>query len=139
MSKVKDADLAACCHPTLVASSFEPAAAADGDADDLADMLGGLGMADEGAKCDICFARYAVIPIRAEHSIDAGKRCEECQDVVDKIQQVHPSSAKIRTLVKLLKAVKSDEKTIVFSQFTSFLNLVEPFLKEEGIHFVRCE
>jgi SNF2 family DNA or RNA helicase len=45
-------------------------------------------------------------------------------------------------MMELLVAVKgrSDgkEKTIVFSQFTSFLNLLEPFLKEEGIGYVRC-
>ena len=46
-------------------------------------------------------------------------------------------------LLKLLRDVEDrserQEKTIVFSQFTSFLNLIEPFLKKEGIAFVRCE
>ena len=30
------------------------------------------------------------------------------------------------------------EKTIIFSQFTSMLNLIEPFLDAEGIKHVRC-
>lgn len=55
------------------------------------------------------------------------------------MELVHPASAKIRMLLKLLKEVKPDEKTIVFSQFTSFLNIIEPFLKENGIRYVRCE
>ena len=57
-------------------------------------------------------------------------------------EDLPPTSAKIRTLIKLLKDVDersdSTEKTIVFSQFTSFLNLVEPFLKKEKIRYVRC-
>ena len=52
-------------------------------------------------------------------------------------------SAKIRMLLKLVSEVEErsgrKEKTIVFSQFTSFLNLIEPFLKQAGIKFVRCE
>jgi SNF2 family DNA or RNA helicase len=31
------------------------------------------------------------------------------------------------------------EKTIVFSQFTTMLDLIQPFLKDAGISFVRCE
>jgi hypothetical protein len=73
-----------------------------------------------------------------------------------------PSSAKIRMMLKLLHSIKTrsegKEKTIIFSQvrapftshtrlaynvsslqFTSFLNLVEPFLRREGIKYVRCE
>lgn len=46
-------------------------------------------------------------------------------------------------LLKLLSEIDeksgSKEKTIVFSQFTSFLDLVEPFLKENDIKYVRCQ
>ena len=46
-------------------------------------------------------------------------------------------------LLKLLNDVEErsekKEKTIVFSQFTSFLNLIEPFLKKTGVAYVRCE
>ena len=56
---------------------------------------------------------------------------------------VTPDSAKIRMMMQLLKGVeeKSEkkEKTIVFSQFTSFLDLIEPFLNAEGMKYVRCE
>lgn len=50
-------------------------------------------------------------------------------------------SAKIRQLVKILaeiEARKEGEKTIVFSQFTGFLDLLEPFLRRAGVTFVRC-
>lgn len=46
-------------------------------------------------------------------------------------------------LLKLLREVetrsKGTEKTIVFSQFTSFLDLIEPYLRAEGIQYVRCK
>ena len=45
-------------------------------------------------------------------------------------------------ILKLLDDIKtrSDgvEKTIIFSQFTSMLDLIEPFLKDEYIRYVRC-
>jgi hypothetical protein len=59
-----------------------------------------------------------------------------------------PDSAKIRKLLELLKEINSreddegkptGEKTIVFSQFTTMLDVIQPFLKDAGISFVRCE
>jgi SNF2 family DNA or RNA helicase len=54
-----------------------------------------------------------------------------------------PTSAKIRMMLKILRDIdensSSEEKTIIFSQFTSMLDLIEPFLKEAGVKFVRCE
>jgi SNF2 family DNA or RNA helicase len=53
-----------------------------------------------------------------------------------------PTSAKVRKIIELLKKIKAageDEKTIIFSQFTSFLDLLQLFLVEEGIRHVRCE
>ena len=52
-------------------------------------------------------------------------------------------SAKIRMILKLLNEVDENsrgaDKTIIFSQFTSMLDLVEPWLKDAGYRFVRCE
>lgn len=45
-------------------------------------------------------------------------------------------------ILKLLNDVKKksngEEKTIIFSQFTSMLDLIQPFLRESEIPFVRC-
>jgi SNF2 family DNA or RNA helicase len=52
------------------------------------------------------------------------------------------SSAKIRMILKLLHDIDEraeGEKTIIFSQFTSMLDLIEPFLRDRGIKYVRCE
>lgn len=44
--------------------------------------------------------------------------------------------------MKVLRDIRDQgkgERTIVFSQFTSFLDLVEPFLLLEKIKFARCK
>ncbi|WWC89156.1 uncharacterized protein L201_004074 [Kwoniella dendrophila CBS 6074] len=48
-------------------------------------------------------------------------------------------SAKIDELVKYLKVFPGDEKTLVFSQFTSFLDQVALRLKEEGMSWTRFD
>jgi len=54
-----------------------------------------------------------------------------------------PSSAKLRKMVELLQQIDeesdSSDKTIIFSQFTGMLDLVENFLKAEGTRFTRCK
>lgn len=49
------------------------------------------------------------------------------------------SSAKIRELTRLLRAEAHEHKFIVFSQFTSMLDLVEPFLQKEKLRFTRYD
>ncbi|KAF8161207.1 SNF2 family N-terminal domain-containing protein [Crassisporium funariophilum] len=49
------------------------------------------------------------------------------------------SSAKIDQLVHLLKLTPSTEKSLVFSQFTSFLDKIAEAFEEEGIPFVRFD
>jgi len=60
-----------------------------------------------------------------------------------RLESERPSSAKIRMILNLLRDIDersdSQEKTIIFSQFTSMLDLIEPFLREKGIKYVRCE
>ncbi|ROW13520.1 hypothetical protein VPNG_04383 [Cytospora leucostoma] len=49
------------------------------------------------------------------------------------------NSSKIREIVKILHKEATKHKFIVFSQFTSMLDLVEPYLREEGFKFVRYD
>lgn len=79
-------------------------------------------------------------------------RCEEC-DIRVAVEarrksgrvgsDLPPSSAKIRKILELLENIDNNtdgrEKTIIFSQFTSMLDLLEPFLRDEGINYVRCK
>ena len=49
------------------------------------------------------------------------------------------SSAKIKQLLKILHHESAQHKFIVFSQFTSMLDLIEPFLHTDGLIFTRYD
>lgn len=49
------------------------------------------------------------------------------------------ASSKIRQLIKILEAESDDHKFIVFSEFTSMLDIVEPFLRNAGFRFTRYD
>ncbi|KAF2158909.1 hypothetical protein M409DRAFT_61255 [Zasmidium cellare ATCC 36951] len=51
----------------------------------------------------------------------------------------HTPSTKIRHLLRILHRESPKHKTIVFSQFTTMLDLIEPHLKHGGISFVRYD
>lgn len=52
-------------------------------------------------------------------------------------------SAKTRMIVQLLKYIKEvsggREKTVIFSQFTSMLDIIESFLPTIDVNYVRCK
>lgn len=48
----------------------------------------------------------------------------------------------MRQILKILREIANrdqQEKTVIFSQWTSMLDLIEPFLFEAGIGFVRSK
>jgi SNF2 family DNA or RNA helicase len=52
------------------------------------------------------------------------------------------TSTKIRKILEILKATRETnpgEKTIIFSQFTSMLDLMQEPLKREGFNVCRCK
>lgn len=54
----------------------------------------------------------------------------------------HESSAKIMTLISYLRALRKENptmKSVVFSQFTSFLSLIEPALTRANMKFLRLD
>lgn len=72
--------------------------------------------------------------------------CLDCVELAQRAKEAErerPTSAKIRMILKLLGDIENSsdgqEKTIIFSQFTSMLNLIEPFLEEKGIKYARCK
>ncbi|KAH8829101.1 SNF2 family DNA-dependent ATPase [Flagelloscypha sp. PMI_526] len=140
----------ACDHPLLVSKDYKAdmeaidpksAKTVDGsqDGDDLADVFGQLTVT---RSCMLCTTTLT------EDNTDStdDKHCRVCAKLATQNQEKSntiPSSAKIRKTLSILKEIrdKSDgeDKTIIFSQFTSMLDLVEPFLKEEDIRFVRYD
>lgn len=90
------------------------------------------------------FIRYR---LTASNTGDDGA-CVECTAVVAKAKRVSdsdlpPDSSKTRKIVEILREIdeRSDgeDRTIIFSQFTSMLDIIEPFLEAEGIQYVRCK
>ncbi|KAL8860538.1 MAG: hypothetical protein Q9178_002890 [Gyalolechia marmorata] len=67
----------------------------------------------------------------------------EDEDSSDSDNPIHKpsvtSSAKIRHLIKILRKETDDHKIIVFSQFTSMLDLIEPFLRKNHFKFTRYD
>ncbi|KAK7735345.1 DNA helicase rad5 [Cytospora paraplurivora] len=55
---------------------------------------------------------------------------------------VNTSSAKVVSLIKHLRALRKDNpnmKSVVFSQFTSFMSLIEPALSKANMRFLRLD
>ncbi|KAK9247692.1 SNF2 family N-terminal domain-containing protein [Lipomyces tetrasporus] len=139
----------ACNHTAIVASKLsdntdavllpapEPRKSASksirqDEIDDLADLLGDMTV--EVQKCTVCQTDLSL-----EESNQHAKICEYCRSTFSSkgISAAIPSSK----IVHLLSVLKSDpmRKTIVFSQFTTMLDIVEPFLSKQGINFVRYD
>jgi SWI/SNF-related matrix-associated actin-dependent regulator of chromatin subfamily A3 len=62
-------------------------------------------------------------------------------ELADKASLEKNTSSKVEALLDILKATAQDpsNKTIVFSQWTSFLNLLEPQLTAAGLKFTRID
>ncbi|KAF8452372.1 SNF2 family N-terminal domain-containing protein [Boletus edulis BED1] len=138
----------ACNHPSLVSKDFhvdrdatEPKATNDDedDAEDLAAMFGQLGMSG-AKKCQLCQTTLA--------TGDDVTHCRECQPLAKSTEptsksKLPPDSAKIRKILEILKKIgersEGVEKTIIFSQFTTMLDLIEPFLDAHGVKHVRYD
>ncbi|KAI9513461.1 SNF2 family N-terminal domain-containing protein [Russula earlei] len=151
----------ACNHPSLVTKDYNtdreaiesrPAPKDDQEDEELNTMFQQLGVS-KGKKCQLCQDELTPGNVSKE-----GERCRDCIELTrkvhpkslsrDKDSNLPPKSAKIRKILELLKEISSrendegdpmGEKTIVFSQFTTMLDLIQPFLKDSGISFVRYD
>jgi DNA repair protein RAD5 len=113
------------------------------------------------SACKKCLLNYI------EHQRDRGKlpRCFHCREPINQrdvfevmrhdddegkvgqsrisLRRVNANnSAKIEALIKHLKRLRREEpgmKSVVFSQFTSFLDLIEPALERDNIPFLRLD
>lgn len=69
----------------------------------------------------------------AATAIDEGhKPLSQCMDDLG-------PSPKLEALVQAIDEMKDDEKGVIFSQFTKFLDLIGPFLAARGFTFVRID
>jgi SWI/SNF-related matrix-associated actin-dependent regulator of chromatin subfamily A3 len=93
---------------------------------------------NEQHKCPMCRAELTDNAALVQPSAGLGESDDAAQ-VVD--IDVDTSSSKIEALVKILKASEKepDTKTVVFSQWTSFLDIVEKQLEKQGLTFTRLD
>lgn len=52
-----------------------------------------------------------------------------------KIAAQHGASTKIREIVSILRSESEEHKTIVFSQFTSMLDIIQPYIKQRFVRY----
>ncbi|KAJ2919706.1 hypothetical protein MD484_g704, partial [Candolleomyces efflorescens] len=141
----------ACNHPLLVSKDFkkdaaeviEPTPAKDAGETQDDDLIAAFGQLGVTRKCQMC---TAVIDNSSAGTGEWKDHCASCVPLAKEAKMAElerPTSAKIRMMLKILRDIdensNSEEKTIVFSQFTSMLDLIEPFLKEAGVKFVRYD
>ncbi|GES66884.1 SNF2 family helicase [Aspergillus terreus] len=90
-------------------------------------------------RCPLCRADIADPSTLVAPAVELGESADD-DAVVAAADPDHPSS-KIEALVKILTAQGQapGTKTVVFSQWTSFLNLLEPHLHRVGIGFARID
>ncbi|KAF8909210.1 SNF2 family N-terminal domain-containing protein [Mucidula mucida] len=139
----------ACDHCVLVSQDFtdvseavEPKEAnkdADGqETGDGDDLIAAFGQLTVGRKCRIC-----VIDLNSSN-MASGKWDTHCIDCAEIAQQAtEAGSTKIRKTMELLDDIEreseGEDKTIIFSQFTTMLDLIEPFLTKKGIRYARYD
>jgi len=90
---------------------------------------------DTQHKCPLCRAELNVEAL-VEPSAGMGEDEEDDLDI-----DPDTTSSKIEALVKILKASEADAtvKTVVFSQWTTFLDLVQTQLSKHGLGFTRLD
>ncbi|KAK0545157.1 hypothetical protein OC846_005673 [Tilletia horrida] len=147
--------------PAPVISSSAKSGGSSEDIDSLAALIGGMDV-NGPPKCERCH-----LPLTgqdAEPVADDGdgddsivvmqnltrngrKMCAGCAEIVDSEREAgidwsQRSSTKVNAILKILADVQDKgegEKTIVFSQFTQFLDLLEPHLRRSGFKYERYD
>lgn len=108
----------------------------------------------KGQQCEDCQETVGVTSRRKSILSPSKKKHRDSDSDSDGMNpDLPPPSTKIRKMIEILEAIyqrtkgKRDEegkkipaeKTIVFSQFTTMLDICESFLDHEGIRYSRCE
>lgn len=137
----------ACNHPALVTGRSlipndvtEPVAELDAQDEDeeLAALLSGLSVKTH--NCDRC-----QVPISKQHArLCAGCEAQKAREAEYGIKWGLPgtTSTKLNMIFELLDEfdrTSKNDKTIVFSQFTTFLDLVQDALNARGFNYVRYD
>ncbi|KAH4937778.1 hypothetical protein HBI79_064250 [Parastagonospora nodorum] len=94
-------------------------------------------------KCPMCRAELeSLSSTTVKPAVETAVKPELTQDqLADAASLEQNTSSKVEALLDILKATSQDpsNKTIVFSQWTSFLDLLEPHLTVGGLTFTRID
>ncbi|KAJ3925431.1 MAG: P-loop containing nucleoside triphosphate hydrolase protein, partial [Lentinula lateritia] len=88
-------------------------------------------------RCTLCSNKYASMHVSTAQK----EACARCIEMANRFSGTQPST-KITTVLRILQDIKArpdNEKTIIFSQFTSMLDLIEPFLQRQDIGYSRID
>ena len=86
--------------------------------------------------------------LSSSSSSSDSKYCNDCGSLawrksISPSSSLPPDSAKVRKILEILEDIEEQsggiEKTIIFSQFTSMLDVIQPFLKDRDFQFVRLK
>ncbi|KAJ6608214.1 SNF2 family N-terminal domain-containing protein [Mycena sp. CBHHK59/15] len=129
----------ACDHPSLVLDGYEKDFDAISPGSDNAEFKDD----SNGPRCKVCTARLTRRNIAARDWPGLCIECAALQVQAENLQSSKPASAKIRMILHLLRTIHQrsggQEKTIIFSQFTCMLDVIEPFLSAIGVGYVRYD
>jgi SWI/SNF-related matrix-associated actin-dependent regulator of chromatin subfamily A3 len=94
-------------------------------------------------KCPMCRAELeSLSSTTVKPAVETSLKSEPTQDqLADAASVEKNTSSKLEALLDILKATAQDvtNKTIVFSQWTSFLDLLQPHLTAANLHFTRID
>jgi len=99
---------------------------------------------DGQKKCPMCRAElesFATTTVKPALETSAKVKPPTQDELADKASLEKNASSKVETLLNILMASAKDpsNKTIVFSQWTSFLDLLQPQLTIHGLKFTRID
>ncbi len=99
---------------------------------------------DTQRKCPMCRAElesFSSTTVKPAKETSGRALPPTQEDVANKASLEKETSTKVEALLDILKASSRDptNKTIVFSQWTSFLNLLQPHLKAQRIKYTRID
>ncbi|KAJ6470272.1 SNF2 family N-terminal domain-containing protein [Mycena vitilis] len=131
----------ACDHPCLVLDDYGT------EMDDISPEPIPADVRPEGdagkPKCKVCMSRLTRRNIADNKWPGHCINCAALQVQAQNLRSSMRASAKIRMTVRLLKHIAAEsggrEKTVIFSQFTAMLDIIEPFLFAMGVDFVRYD
>lgn len=99
--------------------------------------MAGVGL--QAKTCGLC--QEAFQPLHNSSDERDSKYCVKCRDVFKSYAEENASTKIIKILEVLKRMIQEDgdEKALIFSQFTSFFDILRPFLRRANIKFVVCE